>query len=555
MEKAYFKGKTAPLLETTIGQHMDQVVADSPDHPALIIPHQDIRWSYGELDGQVNHLAKGLLALGIGKGDRVGIWSPNRVEWVMTQFATAKIGAIMVCVNPAYRLYELEYALNKVGCKAIVTAERFKTSEYLAMLNELAPELNECEPGKLKSAKLPQLSTVIRMGKEKSPGMYNFDDVCAMGKDREESLLQDIAGELSADDIINIQFTSGTTGNPKGAALTHRNILNNAYFDGVKMRFTRQDRLCIPVPLYHCFGMVMGTLCCVSHGATMVLPAEVFDPESTLSAVAREQCTALHGVPTMFIAELDSPDFASYDLSTLRTGMIAGATCPEPLMTRLISNMGLEELVIAYGQTECSPVNHSTEIDDTFEQRTSTVGRPHDNWETKIINPETGEICGYGETGEVCARGYGVMAKYWGEPERTAETIDAEGYLHSGDLGEMDENGFVKITGRIKDMIIRGGENIYPREVEEFLYTHPAIQEVQVFGLPDEKYGEQVAAWIQVRENAQLTEEEVRAFCDGQITHFKVPKYIKFVEEFPMTVTGKMQKFIMRDKYAEELGL
>ena len=355
MDKAYFKGKTAPLLETTIGQHMEQVVARSPDHPALIMPHQDIRWTYAEFDDQVNKLARGLLALGIDKGDRVGIWSPNRYEWVLTQFATAKIGAIMVCVNPAYRLYELEYALNKVGCKAIVTAERFKTSEYLAMLCELAPELGSCEPGKLSAEKLPHLTTVIRMGDEKTPGMYNFTDVCQIGGAAEAAHMTVIADELSADDIINIQFTSGTTGDPKGAALTHRNILNNAYFDGVKMRFTSDDRLCIPVPLYHCFGMVMGTLCCVSHGATMVLPAEVFDPASTLRAVEQEQCTALHGVPTMFIAELDLPDFANYDLSSLRTGMIAGATCPEPLMTRLIDDMDLTELVIALWPNRMQP--------------------------------------------------------------------------------------------------------------------------------------------------------------------------------------------------------
>jgi fatty-acyl-CoA synthase len=555
MTQAYFKGKAAPLLDKTIGQHMNEIVEEFRDHPALIMPHQSIRWSYGELDEQVNRLATGLLALNIGKGDRVGIWSPNRYEWILTQFATAKIGAIMVCINPAYRLYELEYALNKVECKAVVSAETFKTSHYLDMLNELAPELEQCEPGKLASIKLPHLSTVIRMGDAKTPGMYNFSDVCNPGAGTDASVLAAIGESLNPEDVINIQFTSGTTGNPKGAALTHRNILNNAYSDGVKMRFSSADRLCIPVPLYHCFGMVMGTLCCVAHGATMVLPSEAFEPAETLQAVADEKCTALHGVPTMFFAELDLPDLAEYDLGTLRTGMIAGATCPEPLMTRLISEMGLEELVIAYGQTECSPVNHVTEIDDTFEQRTSTVGRPHDNWECKIINPETGELCHYGETGEVCTRGYGVMTGYWGDPERTAETIDDEGYLHSGDLGEMDADGFVKITGRIKDMIIRGGENIYPAEIEAFLYTHPDIREVQVFGLPDEKYGEQVAAWVLLAENATPTEESIREYCEGQITHFKIPRYIKFVDEYPMTVTGKMQKFVMREEYAKELGL
>lgn len=555
MSQAYFKGKTTPLLEKTIGQHLDHIVAKFRDHPALIMPHQSIRWSYGELDEQVNRLANGFLALDIGKGDRVGIWSPNRYEWILTQFATAKIGAIMVCINPAYRLFELEYALNKVQCKAIVTAETFKSSHYLDMLNELAPELRQCEPGKLESEKLPHLKSVIRMGDMTTPGMYNFSEVCAKSADNASTHLTSIADSLQPDDIINIQFTSGTTGKPKGAALTHRNILNNAHANGLKMRFTQEDRLCIPVPLYHCFGMVMGTLCCIAHGATMVLPSESFEPEATLQAVAEEKCTGLHGVPTMFFAELDLPDLEKYDLSSLRTGMIAGATCPESLMTRLIGDLGLSEIVIAYGQTECSPVNHATEIDDSFVQRTSTVGRPHDNWECKIINPETGELCHYGETGEVCSRGYGVMSGYWDDPERTADTIDSEGYLHSGDLGEMDVDGFVKITGRIKDMIIRGGENIYPAEIEEFLYTHPDIREIQVFGIPDEKYGEQVAAWILLAENATTTEEGIREFCAGQITHFKIPRYIKFVNDYPMTVTGKMQKFVMREQYAKELGL
>ena len=385
--------------------------------------------------------------------------------------------------------------------------------------------------------------------------MYNFADVERMGHDVENDKLQTISSSLSANDVVNIQFTSGTTGSPKGAALSHRNILNNAFSCGVKMRITPQDKLCIPVPLYHCFGMVMGTLCCVAHGASMVLPAEAFEPQATLDAVASEQCTALHGVPTMFLGELNMPDLASYKLDSLRTGIIAGATCPEELMRRLIGEMGLEEIVIAYGQTECSPVNHATEIDDSFVQRTSTVGRPNDNWESKIVDPDTGELCNTGETGEVCSRGYGVMTGYWGDEQRTAETIDSEGYLHSGDLGEMDSLGYVKITGRIKDMIIRGGENIYPKEIEEFLYRHPAIIEAQVFGVPDEKYGEAVAVWIQIADGETLEAEAVRDFCEGQITHFKIPKYCKFVTEFPMTVTGKIQKFVMRDAFSEELGL
>jgi fatty-acyl-CoA synthase len=551
---AQSKGPTAKLITSTIGQHLDNVVARDPSHPALIMPHQDIRWTYGEFAAQVDKLATGLLALGIEPGERVGIWSPNRYEWVVTQFATAKIGAIMVCINPAYRLYELEYALNKVNCKAIVAAEAFKTSHYLVMLQELAPELADCEPGRLKSAKLPDLRIVIRMGEAVTPGTFNYGAVTELGGEKERARLEQIGGALDPSNPINIQFTSGTTGMPKGATLSHTNILNNAYYAGQTMNFTPDDILCIPVPMYHCFGMVLGTLLCVSHGATMVLPCEVFQPHPVLEAVQAERCTALHGVPTMFIAELDSPDFSSFDVSSLRTGIIAGSTCPVELMKRLIGEMDLDEIVIGYGQTECSPIDTMTAIDDPFEARVTTVGRAHTNWEIKICR-EDGSTADIGETGEVCARGYGVMQGYWEDEEKTAETVDAEGWLHSGDLGEMDEHGYIKITGRIKDMIIRGGENIYPREIEEFLYTHPDIQEVQVFGLPDPKYGEQVAAWVQVREGATLTEEDIREYCSGQITHFKIPKHIKLVHEFPMTVTGKMQKFVMRDEYAEELHL
>ncbi|MBT4160874.1 MAG: AMP-binding protein [Gammaproteobacteria bacterium] len=554
MSEAQFKGNTGDQLTTTIGVHLDTIVARNPDHPALVIPHQNIRWTYSEFQTEVNRFATGLLALGIEPGDRVGIWSPNRYEWVLTQFATAKIGAIMVCINPAYRLYELEYSLNKVGCKAIVSAPSFKTSYYLKMLEELAPELAHCEPGQLKSEKLPHLTTVIRMGDDSSTGMFNFAAVSGMGGDVEFARLEQLAAELKPADAINIQFTSGTTGMPKGATLDHTNILNNAYYAGQSMHFSKDDILCIPVPMYHCFGMVLGTLVCVAHGATMVLPCEVFDPEPVLQAIQDENCTALHGVPTMFIAELDLPHFREFDVSSLRTGIIAGSTCPVALMKRLISDMELTEIVIGYGQTECSPLNCMTAIEDTFDQRVTTVGRPHTNWEVKIIR-EDGSVAEYGETGEVCSRGYGVMLGYWDDDEKTADTIDAEGWLHSGDLGEMNADGYVKITGRIKDMIIRGGENVYPREIEEFLYTHPNIQEVQVFGLPDEKYGEQVAAWVQLKQGADLTEEQIREHCAGQITHFKIPKYIKMVSEFPMTVTGKMQKFVMRDEYAKELGL
>ena len=554
LTQAYAQGQTADPIETTIGQRLNEIAAAQPNHPGLIMPHQNIRWSYAEFLTEVDKLATGLLKLGLTKGDRVAIWSPNRYEWVLTQFATAKIGAIMVCINPAYRLYELEYALNKVSCKAIISAESFKTSYYLEMLQTLAPELQSCAPGELSAQKLPHLKHVIRMGSETTPGMHNFNAVCQLGGANEYAQLSTIETQLDANDAINIQFTSGTTGNPKGATLTHRNILNNAYFVGRNMQLSSADKLCIPVPLYHCFGMVMGTLCCISHGATMVLPCEAFEPQPVLQAVQDEQCTALHGVPTMFIAELDDPEFANYDVSSLRTGVIAGSTCPRELMKRLISDMDLNGIVIAYGQTECSPVDTMTEMDDPFEARVSTVGRPHTNWEIKICR-EDGSLANIGETGEVCARGYGVMLGYWEDPERTEQTIDPEGWLHSGDLGEMDAEGYVKITGRIKDMIIRGGENVYPREIEEFLYSHPDIQEVQVFGVPDAKYGEQVAAWVQVRDGSTLTPEEIGEYCAGQITHFKIPRYIKLVDDYPMTVTGKMQKFVMRDQYAEELGL
>jgi len=525
-KKAEYVGEEIPLIEMTIGDKLEEIVAKNPDHPALVMPHQNIRWTYGEFNREVDRFAAGLIHLGVKKGDRVGIWSPNRVEWVLTQFATAKIGAIMVCVNPAYRLYELEYVLNKVKCTVLVTAEAFKTSFYLDMLTKLAPELADCEPGALKSKKLPHLKTIIRMGDASSPGMYNFNTVMGMGGEEDRVEAKTRTASLEANDNINIQFTSGTTGTPKGATLSHRNILNNAYLSAKSMNLTAQDKLCIPVPLYHCFGMVLGSLLCVSIGATMVFPGEVFDPEQTLRTASEERCTALHGVPTMFIAQLDLANFRDFDVKPLRTGIIAGSTCPVDLMNRLIKDMELTEIVIGYGQTECSPINTMTAIEDTFEQRVSTVGRAHYNWEQKIIR-EDGTTADVGEQGEVCSRGYGVMVGYWDEPDRTAETIDKDGYLHSGDLGEMDAKGYVKITGRIKDMIIRGGENIYPREVEEYLYTHAEIAEAQVFGIPDTKYGEQVCAWVQLRPGSKLTAVDIRGFCQGQITHFKIPQWLR----------------------------
>ena len=548
LTQSYYCGaSTTQIIYETIGGFFDRVANEHPNNSALVLRHQNVDWTYSELQQRVDQLAAGLISLGIEPGDRVGIWGPNSAEWVLTQLATAKMGAIMVCINPAYRLYELEYALNKVECKALITDEQFKTSDYLGMLNTLAPELEQCVPGQLDAAKLPHLKHVIRMGTEKSPGMFNFDDICAGASADDFSVLADLQGKLKPDDAINIQFTSGTTGNPKGATLSHCNILNNGYLTGEAMRLTPADKLCIPVPLYHCFGMVLAVLACISHGSTMVFPGEAFDPEQTLQTVQDEQCTALHGVPTMFITELDHPNFRRFDLSSLRTGIMAGAPCPVEVMKRVISEMHMQDILIAYGQTELSPINNMTLPDDSLERRTETVGRAMPWVEIKIID-EAGHVVPVGQKGEICTRGYSVMQGYWNDPEKTAETIDASGWLHSGDIATMDASGYVRIVGRIKDMIIRGGENIYPREVEEFLYQHPAISEVQVFGIPDEKMGEEVCAWIQLNEGADLTADDVKAYCKDQITHFKVPRHIRFVSEYPMTVTGKIQKFVMRDE-------
>ncbi|NOX51006.1 MAG: AMP-binding protein, partial [Gammaproteobacteria bacterium] len=480
------------------------------------------------------------------------VWATNCAEWCLTQFATAKIGAILVCVNPAYRVYELEYALNKVKCKALVTGESFKTSNYIAMLQEVAPELGHCAPGQLRAEKLPDLTTVIRTGTDSTPGMFNFEQVCQMGDSVTPQALADRGTGLHPDDPINIQFTSGTTGNPKGATLTHHNILNNAQMTAVGMAFTEADRLCIPVPLYHCFGMVLGTLVCVTAGATAVFPAESFEPEATLAAVESEHCTALHGVPTMFIAELQLANFADFDLSSLRTGIMAGAPCPVEVMKQVRGDMHMDEILIGYGQTECSPINHMTVADDPLEKQTESVGRPGPHLEVRISD-ENGQLQAINTPGEICTRGYCVMHGYWDDDERTRDTIDSAGWLHSGDIGQMDEDGYVQVVGRIKDMIIRGGENIYPREIEEFLFTHPDIQDAAVFGIPDDKFGEQVAAWIQVKEGCDLDEQQIISFCREQIAHYKVPKYIKLVDEFPMTVTGKIQKFVMRENMTEEL--
>lgn len=552
LTQSYMTGEgSGQLLYETIGSCFDRVVAQNPDTLALVVRHQDVRWTYREFGKQVDRLATGLIALGIEPGDRVGIWGPNSYEWVLTQFATAKIGAIMVCINPAYRLYELQYVLNKVECKVIIAAEKFKSSEYLNMLNTLAPEIASCEPGYLRAEKLPFLTTVIRMGDACSPGMFNFDEVCSLGSKDAYARYAERQNKLLPDDAINIQFTSGTTGSPKGATLTHVNILNNGYQAGKGMALTPDDKLCIPVPLYHCFGMVLGVLAAMSHGATMVLPSPVYDPLSTLEAVQEEKCTALHGVPTMFVTELDHPDFDSFDVSTLRTGIIAGAPCPEELMKRIIGDMNMDHVLIGYGQTEVSPINHMTLPEDSLENRTQTVGRPIPYIQIKIVDANN-HVVPIGEQGEICTRGYSVMKGYWNDDEKTAETI-VNGWLHSGDLGTMNEHGYVRITGRIKDMIIRGGENIYPREIEEFLYTHPKISEVQVFGVEDMKMGEEVCAWVQLKDNQTATEEDIREYCKGQISHFKIPRHVRFVNAYPMTVTGKIRKIEMRAMMSEEL--
>ena len=533
--------------------HFDKVVQRLGDRPALIVRHQDVRWSYAELNAKVDACAAGLIALGLEPGDRVGIWSPNNSEWAITQFATAKAGLILVNINPAYRLAELEYALNKVGCKALITADRFKTSDYVGMLRELAPEIDGSAPGELQAARLPTLRTLIRIGGP-ADGFLGFADVLGLGGASERARLKELAPQLQFDEPINIQFTSGTTGAPKGATLTHHNILNNGFFIGEAQRLSDQDRVCIPVPLYHCFGMVLGNLACITHGAAMVYPSEGFDPLARLETVEAERCTALYGVPTMFIAELGHPEFERFDLSSLRTGIMAGSPCPIEVMKRCVSDMHMSEVTIAYGMTETSPVSTQTSFDDSLERRVTTVGRVHPHVEVKIVDGD-GRIVPPGTAGELCTRGYSVMLGYWDDEEQTAEAIDAARWMHTGDLATIDEDGYCNIVGRIKDMVIRGGENVYPREIEEFLFRHPEIEAVQVVGVPDVKYGEELCAWIQLKAGASAGNEDIKAFCQGQIAHYKIPRYIKFVDAFPMTVTGKVQKFIMREEMIEELGL
>jgi fatty-acyl-CoA synthase len=554
-ELSYVNGASArPLIGRTIGAVFDATCAAHPEVPALIVRHQKVRLSYAELKARVDALAAGLLALGLAPGDRIGIWAPNCAEWAITQFATAKAGLILVNINPAYRLSEAEYALNKVGCKALVTAIQHRTSEYLHMLRELAPELKAARPGELHAARLPHLRLVITLGEEDHAGCLAFHQACDAGTDADRARLAEIGPALQFDDPINIQFTSGTTGFPKGATLSHHNILNNGYFCGEAIRLGLGERLCIPVPLYHCFGMVMGNLGCITHAATMVYPAEGFDPLATLEACEAEACAALYGVPTMFIAMLGHPEFGRFDLSSLRTGIMAGSPCPIEVMKQVIDKMHMPEVTIAYGMTETSPVSFQSSHDDSLERRVSTVGRVQPHLEVKIVDAE-GRITPRGEPGELCTRGYSVMLGYWDDAARTAEAIDRAGWMHTGDLATLDDDGYANIVGRIKDMVIRGGENVYPREIEEFLYRHPAIQDVQVIGVPDPKFGEELCAWIVPKPGQSLTAEAVRAFCQGQIAHYKIPRHIKFVEGFPTTVTGKVQKFAMREAMIAELNL
>nr|MBO2511612.1 AMP-binding protein [Gammaproteobacteria bacterium] len=553
-DRSYTRGpQDKPLLAMTIGQAFDATVARFAERDALVVRHQNLRYSWAGLAEQVDQCARALLALGIQAGDRLGIWAPNCAEWCITQFASAKVGAILVNINPAYRLSELEYALRQSGCSWIICADAFKTSDYHAMLLELVPELATSRPGELCSERLPDLRGAISLSATPPAGFLTWCELPARAAEISSQAFAERQASLQFDDPINIQYTSGTTGFPKGATLSHYNILNNGYMVGESLGLTEHDRLVIPVPLYHCFGMVMGNLGCLTHGATMIYPGDAFDPLLTLQAVAEEKATALYGVPTMFIAELDHPRRGEFDLSSLRTGIMAGATCPIEVMRRVISEMHMAEVQIAYGMTETSPVSLQTGPDDELELRVTTVGRTQPHLETKIVD-EHGRMVPRGQVGELCTRGYSVMLGYWNNPEATAEAIDRARWMHTGDLAVMDDNGYVRIVGRSKDMIIRGGENIYPRELEEFFFTHPAVADAQVIGIPDEKYGEEIVAWIKLHPGQSLSAEELREWCKGRIAHFKIPRYIRFVDGFPMTVTGKIQKFRMREITLEELA-
>ena len=524
-----------PLLGDTIGDNLARTVAQFPDREALVDLPSGRRWTYAEFDRDVDALALGLLARDVAAGDRIGIWSPNGAEWTLLQYATAKVGAILVNVNPAYRSHELQYVVNQSGMRMLVSAVRHKTSDYRAMVDEVR---GDC----------PELTEVVHIGEQ------TWDDLVAAGVDVDPARLAERMATLTMDDPINIQYTSGTTGFPKGATLSHHNILNNGYFVGELVNYTEQDRICLPVPFYHCFGMVMGNLAATSHGSCMVIPAPSFEPAATLQAVQDERCTSLYGVPTMFIGELGLADFASYDVSSLRTGIMAGSPCPVEVMKRVVAEMNMSEVAICYGMTETSPVSTMTRVDDDLARRTETVGRVMPHIEVKVVDPADGRTVPRGEPGELCTRGTSVMLGYWEQPDKTAEAIDAARWMHTGDLATMDEEGYVSVVGRIKDMVIRGGENVYPREIEEFLYTHPAVADVQVIGVPDAKYGEELMAWVILKPGQDaITADDVRAFCDGKLAHYKIPRYLHVVEEFPMTVTGKIRKVQMREEAVQLL--
>jgi fatty-acyl-CoA synthase len=544
----------APLLYRTVDGVLKAAAGEGPERAALVVPCQSVRLTFAELDREVERVARGMVACGLEPGERIGIWAPNCAEWILTMFGAARAGLVLVNINPAYRGTELELALRQVGCRALVFAPRFKTSDYADMLRSLIPELAGAAPGRLACAAFPELRVLVRLGTEASSGTLSFDDLKAAGHDLDAAALASVEAQLDADQVFNIQFTSGTTGTPKGAALTHFNIVNNGFFVGEGMGLTAEDRVCIPVPLYHCFGMVLGVLAAMTHGAASVLSGEGFDPLAVLETVASERCTALHGVPTMFIAELEHPRFGEFDLSSLRTGIMAGSPCPIAVMRRVVAEMHMPEVTICYGMTETSPVSFQSQPDDPLERRVSTVGRVHPHVQVKIIDVD-GHVAPRGTAGELLTRGYSVMRGYWGDPERTREVIDAGGWMHTGDLAVIDAEGYCNIVGRVKDMIIRGGENVSPREIEEFLYRHPAVLDVAVVGVPDAKYGEAVCACIRLRDGMLATEAEIRDFCRGQIAHYKVPYYVRFVDAFPLTISGKVQKYLIRERLRAELNL
>ena len=552
---SFVSGTSAqPLLYRSVDGVLKAAADTHPKHAALVVPFQSLRYTFSEFDREVERVARGLIACGLTPGERIGIWAPNGAEWILTMFAAARAGLVLVNINPAYRTAELEFALRVVGARALVFAPRFKSSDYAAMLGSLIPELASAVPGQLECAAFPELRLAVQLGTEGMPGTLSFQQLIAAGQQVDADAVAAIRENLDADQVFNIQFTSGTTGTPKGATLTHFNIVNNGFFVGEGLRLTADDRVCIPVPMYHCFGMVLGVLAAMTHAAASVLPCDGFEPLAVLQTVAAERCTALYGVPTMFIAELEHARFSEFDLSSLRTGIMAGSPCPIAVMRRVVAEMHMPELTICYGMTETSPVSFQTEPDDSLERRVGTVGRVHPHVQVKVVD-EDGRVVPRGVAGELWTRGYSVMRGYWGEPERTRDVLDAGGWMHTGDLAVIDEHGYCNIVGRVKDMIIRGGENISPREIEEFLYRHPAVSDVAVVGVPDPKFGEAVCACVRLREGMSATEEEIREFCREQIAHYKVPRYVRFVDSFPLTISGKVQKYLMREQLRAELKL